>query len=101
MPSHISPADVDHIAHLSRLKLSSEEIRLFGDQLSSILDYIEKLNEVNTDGVEPTAHALPVCNVFRPDEPRPSLGSERVLANAPGKDGSFFSVPKVLDQESA
>jgi len=95
---------VQHIGYLSRLKLSDEEVELFSRQLSSIVEYFEKLNELDTSQVEPTAHALPVTNVFRPDEPgvtgRP-LGPEGVLANAPQRDGNFFKVPKVLDQDSA
>lgn len=97
----ISEADVRHIALLSRLKPSDDEVRLFADQLSSILTYVEQLSEIDTTEVPPTAHALPVHNVFRPDEPKPSLAPDAVLANAPQRDGHFFAVPKVLEQESA
>lgn len=97
----ISEADVRHIALLSRLKPSDDEVRLFADQLSSILTYVEQLSEIDTTEVPPTAHALPVHNVFRPDEPKPSLAPDAALANAPQRDGHFFAVPKVLEQESA
>ncbi len=101
MPGKIDEKQVRHIAHLARLKLTDEEVARFCEQLSGILEYVEKLGEVNTEGVEPTAHALPVCNVFRDDVPGASLSPEQALANAPAKDPPFFKVPKVLDQETA
>ncbi len=101
MAERIDEKEVSHIARLARLKLTEDEIARFGRQLSSILEYMEKLNEVDTDHVEPTAHALAVHNVFREDEPARSLGVDRVLANAPVKVPPFFKVPKVLDQDSA
>jgi len=100
----IDPDLVRHIGFLSRLKLSDEEVELFSRQLSSIVEYFEQLNELDTSDVEPTAHALPIHNVFRADEPGVTgepLGPDGVLANAPERDGNFFKVPKVLDQESA
>jgi aspartyl-tRNA(Asn)/glutamyl-tRNA(Gln) amidotransferase subunit C len=66
-------------------------------QLSSIVDYVGQLQQVNTDGVEPLAHPLPVHNVFRDDEPRPSLPTDAALANAPARQGDFYAVPAVLD----
>lgn len=101
MPSKIDEAQVRHIAHLARLKLTDEEVSSFREQLSSILEYVEKLGEVNTDGVEPTAHAIALCNVFRDDVPGTSLTPDLALANAPAKDAPFFKVPKVLEQETA
>lgn len=101
MPVKIDEAQVSHIAHLARLKLTDSEVNSFRNQLSNILEYVEKLGEVNTDGVEPTAHAIAVCNVFRDDLPGPSLSPAQALANAPAKDAPFFKVPKVLDQETA
>lgn len=101
MSERITDEQIRHVAHLARLKLTDEEVARFGRQLGDVLEYVRQLNEVNTDGVEPTAHALPVCNVFRPDEPAPSLDSAQALANAPAKDAPFFKVPKVLDQETA
>lgn len=100
MAQRISEQEVRHIAMLGRLKPSDEEVKLFSEQLSSIIGYVEQLNEVNTTDVEPTAHALPVSNVFRPDEPHVPLGPDQALKNAPQREGSFFGVPKVLDQGS-
>ncbi|UCD30602.1 MAG: Asp-tRNA(Asn)/Glu-tRNA(Gln) amidotransferase subunit GatC [Planctomycetota bacterium] len=91
---------VRHISLLARLNPSDEEIRLFSEQLSSILEYIDLLNEVDTTDVPPTAHALEVHNVFRVDQPGKSLKPDQALANAPQRDGNFFAVPKVLDQDS-
>jgi len=101
MAKTIDQDQVRHIAHLARLKLSPAECTTFGDQLSQILAYMDKLNEVDTDGIEPTAHALPVQNVFREDAPGKPLGADKALANAPAKEPPFFKVPKVLDQDSA
>lgn len=101
MAHKIDEAQVRHISHLSRLNPTDDEVRLFSEQLSAILEYVEQLNEVDTSDVPPTAHALPVQNVFRTDEPRRSLSPDQALANAPQREGSFFAVPKVLDQESA
>lgn len=100
----ISVEQVRHIGFLGRLKLSDAEVQRFSEQLSSIVDYFEKLNELDTTNVQPTAHALPIHNVFRPDEPgltTQPLGPDGVLANAPERDGNFFRVPKVLEQDSA
>ena len=96
MARKIDEAQVRHIAMLGRLKPSEEEVRLFSEQLSDIVEYVEKLNELDTDNVEPTAHALPIHNVFREDEVADSLSPDQALANAPQRDGSFFAVPKVL-----
>jgi aspartyl-tRNA(Asn)/glutamyl-tRNA(Gln) amidotransferase subunit C len=68
--------------------------------LSAILNYVEKMNELDTDGVEPIAHCLPISNVFRQDRVKESLGTEKALANAPQRDGNFFKVPKILDDSS-
>jgi aspartyl-tRNA(Asn)/glutamyl-tRNA(Gln) amidotransferase subunit C len=85
------------VAHLARLEFSPEEIALFTDQLSKIVDYVNQLQQVNTEGVEPLAHALPIHNVFRPDEPGESLSVDEALANAPNRKKDFYSVPAVLD----
>ncbi len=97
----IDESEVRHIAHLARLKPSDDEVRLFAEQLSAVLSYMEQLNEVDVTDVPPTAHALPVHNVLREDVARPSFTPDQALANAPQRDGSFFAVPKVLDQDSA
>ena len=101
MSDGIDEKQVRHISHLARLKLTDDEVARIGSQLGDVLDYIQKLNEVNTDDVEPTAHAMPVANVFREDVPADSMGVEKVLENAPATEASFFKVPKVLDQDSA
>lgn len=101
MSAKITTEEVQHIAHLARLKLSDEEVSRFGAQLDSILEYVHKLDEVDTTNVEPTAHPLPICNVFRDDTPATSLTPDAALANAPASDTPFFKVPKVLDQETA
>ena len=89
--------DVNYVAHLARLSLSPEETATFGAQLGHVLDYIEQLNEVNVDGVEPTAHAFPLVNVMRPDEIRPPLSHEEALLNAPAKANGLFMVPKIVE----
>ena len=101
MAKKIDQAQVRKVARLSRLELTDAEVEEFTDQLSAILDYVEKMNELDTDNVQPLAHCLPVSNVFRQDCVKQSLGTERTLANAPQRDGEFFKVPKILDDSSA
>ncbi len=101
MPGKIDEAQVRHIAMLSRLELSDDEVAAFSDQLSDILGYVEKLNELDTEGVEPTAHPLPLRNVLREDEPGEPLAVDDALANAPERAESFYKTPKVIDQDSA
>jgi aspartyl-tRNA(Asn)/glutamyl-tRNA(Gln) amidotransferase subunit C len=96
----IDEAQVRKVAKLSRLDLTDAEVQEFTGQLSAILDYVEKMNELDTDGIEPLAHCLPVSNVFREDCVRESLGTEKALANAPQRDGDFFKVPKILEDTS-
>lgn len=92
-----SKKEVEHIAFLARLSLSEEEKELFGSQLSSILRYMEKLNELDTRGIEPTSHVLSLSNVMRDDIPRPSLPKEEALMNAPDHTDKFYRVPKILE----
>jgi aspartyl-tRNA(Asn)/glutamyl-tRNA(Gln) amidotransferase subunit C len=94
----LSSKEVLKVGTLSRIRLTPEEVEKFSSQLSGILDYVDKLRELDTQGVEPLAHALPIHNVLRPDEPRPGLTPERALAGAPQADGDFFRVPRVLDE---
>ncbi len=89
--------EVQWVAHLARLQLSAAELETMTRQLSAIVDYVAQLEQVNTDGVEPMAHALAVQNVFREDEPAPSLAVADALTNAPQRRGDFYSVPAVLD----
>jgi aspartyl-tRNA(Asn)/glutamyl-tRNA(Gln) amidotransferase subunit C len=90
--------DVRKIAHLARLDLTDDELAVLGPQLDAIVGYVTQLSEAPTDGVEPLAHALPVRNVFRDDEPGESLPVEAALANAPARRGPFFRVPAVLEE---
>jgi len=89
--------DVKYVAHLARLALTPEEEKQLAAQLGNILGYIEKLREVDVSGVEATAHAVPMVNVTRPDEVRPSLSHEEALRNAPRKSGGLFIVPKIVE----
>ena len=93
----ITSAEVAHVAGLARLELSEAERETFTGQMDAILAYVDKLNEVNTDGIIPTAHAVPMENAFRADEVTPSIGIEGALANAPKRVESFFRVPKVIE----
>lgn len=89
--------DVKYVAHLARIQLSPEEERQFGAQLGQILKYVEQLNTLDVSGIEPTAHAVPLVNVTRPDEIRPSLPSEEALRNAPLQANGLFLVPKIVE----
>ncbi len=89
--------DVRYTAQLARLNLSEEEIAKFQAQLSQVLAYVEKLEKVDVTGVEPTAHANAVYNVFRADEPRDGFTAEQALANAPRAANQLFVVPKVIE----
>ena len=101
MSGKLDEATVRHVAHLARLSITDEEVSRFAGQLSSILGYVEQLDELDTADVPPTAHPLPVKNVLREDSPCPPWDAERALANAPDQQNGFFKVPKVLDQESS
>lgn len=89
--------DVRYTAQLARLHLSEEEVAKFQTQLSQVLDYVEKLKQVEVGGVEPTAHANEVVNVFRADEARTWFTPAEALANAPRKANQLFIVPKVIE----
>lgn len=89
--------DVRYTAQLARLHLSEEEIAKFQTQLGQVLEYVEKLSAVDVSGVEPTAHANEVVNVFRTDAPRPGFEAAEALANAPRQGGGLFIVPKVIE----
>ena len=86
------------VAKLSRLDLSDAEVGEFTRQLSAILEYVEKMNKLDTKNVQPLAHCLPISNCFREDVVKESLGTDKVLANAPQRDGDFFKVPKILEE---
>jgi aspartyl-tRNA(Asn)/glutamyl-tRNA(Gln) amidotransferase subunit C len=98
----LSANEVRWVAHLARLELTDAELETLTRQLSAIVGYVDQLRQVNTDGVEPLAHALEVHNVFREDEPAPSLTVDEALANAPDRrtdaEGrQYYGVPAVLD----
>jgi aspartyl-tRNA(Asn)/glutamyl-tRNA(Gln) amidotransferase subunit C len=89
----IDREQVLHVARLARLRLSEEEVTTMAGELSSILEHIEKLSELDLDGVAPTTHVVEVGNALRADEPRPSLPRDVVLEQAPDTDGEGFRVP--------
>ena len=89
--------DVKYVAHLARLALTPEEEQKLGAQLGNILGYIEKLRELDVTNVEPTAHAVPMVNVTRPDEVQPSLPPGEALRNAPRQANGLFIVPKIVE----
>lgn len=89
---------VKHIATLARVGLSEDDIERFSHQLSEILDYFERLRQVDTEGVPPTAHTLPLHNVMRDDNPAPAFTADEMLANAPLREDDYFRVRAVLDE---
>jgi aspartyl-tRNA(Asn)/glutamyl-tRNA(Gln) amidotransferase subunit C len=89
--------EIEHIAFLARLSLSDEEKQMFGSQLSSILDYMEKLNELDTSAVQPTSHILSLDNIMRDDLATPSIPRHDALANAPAHTDRFYRVPKIIE----
>ena len=93
----IERKDVEHVARLARLALTDDELERMREQLNGILAYIEKLNELDTEGVEPTSHAVPMLNVMRDDEPGPCLPRDEALANAPDRAGELFRVPRIIE----
>jgi len=92
-------SEVKKVASLARLELSDADLVQMVDQLNRILSYVDQLASVNTDGIEPLAHPLPVHNVFRDDVPTPSLSVDAALQNAPNRLGEFFGVPAVFDTD--
>lgn len=95
----LSLAQVDHVAKLAQLALTDQEREIFRDQLSSILGHAERLQELDTDDIPPTATVLPLENFMRDDEIQPSLPRDDVLANAPAVEDNCFRVPLVLEGE--
>ncbi len=96
----MSSIDLRHIARLSRLHLTEEELKFFETQVAQILSFVDKLKEVDVEGVEPTSHPLALKNVFREDEIKPSIAIEEFLKNAPRARGRFFEVPKIIEDKS-
>ncbi len=93
----LTPEEVEHVALLARLRLTGEERKRFTTQLNSILEHFEQLQQIDTSGVPPMSHAVPMSNVLRDDEPAPSLASEEALQNAPDQDRDCFRVPRVIE----
>ena len=94
----ITREEVTHVARLARLALSPVELDRMGQELDGILSYIDKLRALDTEGVEPTSHAVPLVNVMRDDEPAPSLPPGEMLANAPDPADGLFRVPKIIEE---
>jgi aspartyl-tRNA(Asn)/glutamyl-tRNA(Gln) amidotransferase subunit C len=94
----LSKEEVEHVAKLARLAVSEDEKEVFSRQLSEILTYVGKLNELDTSKVEPTSHVLDLSNVFRDDAVRESLPPADVLANAPDRENNHFRVPKIIEE---
>ncbi len=88
--------EVLHVAELARLSLGPDEVELFTRQLNDILAYVEKLQELDTSGVAPLAHVIPVSNAFREDEVKEGLSPDEALANAPARQEGNFVVPRVI-----
>ena len=99
--SRITRRDVEYIAGLAQLELDDAAKDRLTSELDTILEYVDKLRELNTDTVEPMMHALPITNVFRADEVRASLDRDVALRTAPSHDGEYFIVPRILDTEEA
>lgn len=92
----LTTAQVQHVARLARLELDPEAVGKLADQLATILEYFQKLAEVDTSGVEPTSHAIALINAFRDDRVHHHLQTQEALANAPAQEGGSFVVPKVI-----
>lgn len=97
--SRISRADVEHVAQLARVRLTTDELDALTTELGSILDYAAQLSTLDLDGVPPTAHPLPLLNVLRTDELTPSLDRAEVLAQAPAIEDDRFRVPRIMSEE--
>lgn len=93
----ITRQHVEDVAQLSRLELGEEEMSTYTEQLNNILEYATMLDELVTEGIQPTAHVLPIHNVMRTDETKPSLPREEALANAPEQEDGYFKVPKIME----
>ncbi|PYN16484.1 MAG: Asp-tRNA(Asn)/Glu-tRNA(Gln) amidotransferase subunit GatB [Candidatus Rokuibacteriota bacterium] len=94
----IDRKDVEHVARLTRLALTEEELERMREQLNSILTHLDTLRGVDTEGVEPTAHAVDLVNVMREDEVEPCLPQDSMLANAPDLSGELFRVPRIIEE---
>ncbi len=93
----ITKDEILHVADLARLDLDAEAIETFAGQIGKVLQYVDTLNEIDTEGIRPTSHAIFLTNAFREDEPRPHLDRNQALANAPEKEEGNFVVPKIIE----
>jgi aspartyl-tRNA(Asn)/glutamyl-tRNA(Gln) amidotransferase subunit C len=89
--------DIEKVARLARLELSEKEKKTLGNQLEQILTYMEQLNRIDTTGVEPTSHAIPIQNAFREDETKPSFSRGEVLGISPEEEDGHFKVPRIIE----
>lgn len=94
----ISKKEVEHIAELAHLRLTGEDKLVFTKQLGDILNYIEKLDELDTEDIVPTAYTIPMKNILREDKPEPSIEREKALLNAPEQVNGLFRVPKIISE---
>lgn len=95
----VTRADIEKIAELANLKFSDEELESFSSQMNEILAYMDKLNELNTENIEPLSHPVEQSNVFREDILKPSIETEQALKNAPSSEDNHFKVPKVIEDK--
>lgn len=100
MSTPIDESMVRHIGKLSRIELTDEQVQTFARQLGDVLEYFDKLQQLDTENVAPMAHAVELTNVLADDTPREGLSTEQALTNAPQRQGEFFRVPKVLGEGS-
>ena len=98
MAHDITPADAHHVAKLARFSLTEDEAAQYAKELGRTLDWVDQLNELNLDGVEPLVHALDQTNILREDQPAEPLSPDDALSNAPQRFEDFFQVPKILGQ---
>lgn len=94
----ISNELIEHICKLARLRFEKGELERFKAQFKRIVEYVEKINELNLDDIEPTSHAIEQSNVFRADEVKKSLKKEQILTNAPNAKGEFIATPRVIEE---
>ncbi|MCX7710775.1 MAG: Asp-tRNA(Asn)/Glu-tRNA(Gln) amidotransferase subunit GatC [Clostridia bacterium] len=93
----VTKETIEHVANLARLNLTEQEKEKLTTEMEDIISYVDKLNELDTSGVSPTAHVIPIKNVFREDEAKASYDREKILANAPSTENGCFKVPKVVE----
>ena len=96
--AELSRQEVEHVARLARMELPGEELQRVGSELNRILGHFNRLQELDTDDVEPTSHAIPMTNVLREDEVGESLPTDYVIANAPERSDEFFKVPRIVEE---